>query len=58
MGGVRNEAGEMMMGTMESLGDEDDGMSPAGKAGKIFNGKYLEGNFDQYTAAQSMTPNS
>ena len=54
MGGARNEAGEMM-GTMESVGEEEDGRSPAGKSAKIFNGKYLEGNFDPFTA-QNMTP--
>ena len=39
MGGARNEAGEVM-GTMESVGEEEDGRSPAGKGPKVFNGKY------------------
>jgi hypothetical protein len=54
MGDVRNEAGEMM-GTMESVGVEEDGRSPAGKSAKVFNGRYLEGNFDPFIA-QNMTP--
>ena len=54
IGGARNEAGEMM-GTMESVGEEEDGRSPAGKSAKVFTGKYLEGNFDPFTA-QNMTP--
>jgi len=56
MAGARNEAGDVM-GTMESVGEEEDGRSPAGKGVKVFNGKYLEGNFDPFTA-QNMTPNS
>jgi len=56
MGGARNEAGEMV-GTMESVEEEEDGRSTAGKGPKVFNGKYLEGNYDPFTA-QNMTPNS